>query len=152
MPPFRQTAFEELNRFAAVPNSIFPAVITISEFADVAINELPVPTELPELLNVLAPVTVKVPEPVFINLARFEPSEYMPEKVVFELSPPHVIETAEAPEAIIEPLPAKEPTVSVFPFKSNVPFTINALASDMAVPGLLLSTNVAPLFMVVLPP
>jgi hypothetical protein len=54
------------------------------------------------------------------------PFSIIPEKVVEVLSPDVIVSNPLA-ELVTVPAPAKDPMVSLKPFKSNMPFTVTAL-------------------------
>ena len=79
-------------------------------------------------LYVLVPDIVKVPVPALVTAMEVAvPFSIIPEKTVEVLSPPEVIVSDPLAELVTVPAPAKDPTVSLKPFKSNMPFTVTAL-------------------------
>ena len=79
-------------------------------------------------LYVLVPDSVKVPVPALVTAMEVAvPFSIIPEKIVEVLSPPDVIVSDPLAELVTVPAPAKDPTVSLKPFKSNMPFTVTAL-------------------------
>ena len=68
-----------------------------------------------------APVSVSVPVPVLVSDSVADPFWIVPEKVVLVLLPPVVsVSVVDAPESVIRPAPAIEPTPTELPARSTV--------------------------------
>ena len=99
----------------------------VAEFTTLAVAIDPVVEPAPTLtvpaeivsapVNVLAPLKVKVPEPVFVKALL---PDITPLNVVDELSPPAVNVLAASDPRLIEPAPSIEPTVSLRLARLNV--------------------------------